>query len=147
MKVILLKDHEQLGEEGLIIDVAPGYARNFLFPKKLARTATDQHILEFNLVRDKKHRLKEKETIKARKLAEKLNETSCTITVAAGEGDTLYGSVTSSTIAEALNRDGFQIDKSQIQLEDHIKKLGIYSVTVKTAEEISTQVKIWIVKE
>ncbi len=147
MKVILLKDHEQLGEEGAIIDVAPGYARNFLLPKKIACTATDHHILEFNLARDKKLRLKEKETVKARHLAEKLGETSCTITVAAGEGDTLYGSVTSATIAEALNRDGFKIDKSQIQLEDHIKKLGIYSVTVALEEDISAQVKIWIVKE
>ena len=147
MKVILLKDHEQLGEEGTIIDVAPGYARNFLFPKKLGALATDHHILEFNLTRDKKLRLKEKETIKARALADKLGDTSCTITVAAGEGDTLYGSVTAATIAEALNRDGFQIDKSQIELEDHIKKLGIYSVTVNTEEGISAQIKIWIVKE
>ncbi len=147
MKVILLKDHEQLGEEGTIIDVAPGYARNFLFPKKLGALATDHHILEFNLTRDKKLRLKEKETIKARALADKLGDTSCTITVAAGEGDTLYGSVTAATIAEALNRDGFQIDKSQIELEDHIKKLGIYSITVNTEEGISAQVKIWIVKE
>ena len=147
MKVILLKDHEQLGEEGTIIDVAPGYARNFLFPKKFGALATDHHILEFNLARDKKLRLKEKETVKARELADKLGDTSCTITVAAGEGDTLYGSVTAATIAEALNRDGFQIDKSQIELEDHIKKLGIYSVTVNTEEGISAQIKIWIVKE
>lgn len=147
MKVILLKDHEQLGEEGTITEVAPGYARNFLIPKKMACLATDHHILEFNLARDKKLRLKEKETIIARKLADKLGETSCTITVAAGEGDTLYGSVTSSTIAEALNRDGFQIDKSQIQLEDHIKKLGIYSITINLEEGVSAQVKIWIVKE
>ena len=147
MKVILLKDHEQLGEEGTITDVAPGYARNFLFPKKVATMATDHHVLEFNLAREKKLRLKEKETIKARKLADKLSETSCTITVAAGEGDTLYGSVTDATIAEALSRDGFQIDKSQVELENHIKKLGIYSVTINTEEGVSAQVKIWIVKE
>jgi len=145
MKIILLKDHEQLGEEGTIIDVAPGY--NFLFPKKFGALATDHHILEFNLAREKKLRLKEKETVKARELADKLGDTSCTITVAAGEGDTLYGSVTAATIAEALNRDGFQIDKSQIELEEHIKRLGIYSVTIHTEEGISAQVKIWIVKE
>lgn len=147
MKVILLKDNDQLGEEGTIVDVAPGYARNYLFPKGLAKTASKQHILEFNLAQDKKYRLKEKKISQARELAEKLIETSCTITVAAGEGDTLYGSVTAATIAEALNRDGFQIDKSQIQLEDHIKKLGIYSVPVKTADEVISNVKIWIVKE
>ena len=85
--------------------------------------------------------------MKARELAGKLGDASCTITVAAGEGDTLYGSVTTATIAEALNREGFEIDKRQIHLEAPIKKLGIYSVTVSPAPDVSAQVKIWVVKD
>ncbi len=147
MKVILIKDYEKLGEEGAIINVASGYARNFLLPRKLAYPATEYHVKLLEQAREKQRRQEERKILKARALAEKLGEVSCTITVAAGEGDTLYGSVTSSTIAEALGREGFEIEKHQVQLEAPIKKLGIYSVTVSPAPDISAQVKIWVVKE
>ncbi|MDP8214123.1 MAG: 50S ribosomal protein L9 [Candidatus Euphemobacter frigidus] len=146
MKVILIEDHIKLGEEGTIVDVASGYARNFLLPKKLAYPATEYHIKLLEQAREKKRRREEKKIMKARELAGKLGDASCTITVAAGEGDTLYGSVTTATIAEALNQEGFEIDKRQIHLEAPIKKLGIYSITVSPAPDISAQVKIWVVK-
>ena len=147
MKVILVKDHEKLGEEGSIVEVASGYARNYLLPRKLAYPATEHHIAQLQQARDKKQRQEEKKILKAQALAEKLGQASCTIAVAAGEGDTLYGSVTASTIAEALSREGFEVDKHQIRLEAPIKKLGIYTVTVSSAPEIFAQVKIWVVKE
>ena len=147
MKVILIKDHAQLGEEGAILDVAPGYARNYLLPRKLAYPATEHHISLLEQAREKKKREQEKEVVKARKLAERLAEASCTIAVAAGEGDTLYGSVTCATIAEVLSRDGFEVDKAQINLEAPIKKLGIYSIPVLLTPDVSAQVKVWVVKE
>jgi len=147
MKVILVKDHVQLGEEGTITDVAPGYARNYLLPRKLAYPATEHHIALLARARDKKKRQEEKSALQARELAGRLAELSCTLAVAAGEGDTLYGSVTSSTIAEALAREGFEVDKHQIKLEAPIKKLGIYSIPISLAPDVSAQIKLWVVKE
>lgn len=147
MKVILTKDHPTLGEEGTILEVADGYGRNFLLPRGLAYPATDHHIELFEQSKKKKTRLEEHRLVKARELATRMNEASCTITVAAGEGDTLYGSVTAAMIAEALNREGFEIAKNQVELEEPIKKLGIYTVAVCPGPGITAQVKVWVVKD
>ncbi len=147
MKVILTKDHPTLGEEGTILEVADGYGRNFLLPRKLAYPATEHHIALFEQTLKKKKRLEEQRLVKARELATRMNEASCTLTVAAGEGDTLYGSVTAAMIAEALTGEGFPIDKNQVELEAPIKKLGIYTVAVRPGPEITAQVKVWVVKE
>ena len=132
MKVILTKDHPTLGEEGTILEVAPGYGRNFLLPRGLAYPATEHHIALLE---------------QAREMATRMNEASCTITVAAGEGDTLYGSVTAAMIAEALVREGFAVEKDQVELEAPIKKLGIYTIPVSPGPEITAQIKVWVVKE
>ncbi len=147
MKVILTKDHPTLGEEGTILEVADGYGRNYLLPRDLAYPATEHHIALFEQALKKKQRLEEQKLVKARELATRMNEASCTITVAAGEGDTLYGSVTAAMIAEALIREGFEIDKHQVELEEPIKKLGIYTVPVSPCPEITAQVKVWVVKD
>ncbi len=147
MKVILTKDHPTLGEEGTILEIADGYGRNFLLPRGLAYPATKHHIALMEQTREKKQRLNEQHLIKARELATRMNETSCTITVAAGEGDTLYGSVTATMIAEALAGEGFKIDKDQIELEAPIKKLGIYTVPICPAPDITARIKVWVVKE
>lgn len=147
MKVILIKDHPTLGEEGTIIEVADGYGRNFLLPRGLAYPATDHHIALLEQTREKKRRQEEGRLVKAREMANRMNETSCTITVAAGEGDTLYGSVTAAMIAEALAGEGFEVDKDQVGLETPIKKLGIYTIPVSPAPDVTAQVKVWVVKE
>lgn len=147
MKVILTKDHPTLGDEGEILEVANGYGRNFLLPRGLAYPATQHHIALFERAREKKKRLEEQSLVKARELATRMNEASCTITVAAGEGDTLYGSVNAAMIAEALTREGFEIDKHQVELEEPIKKLGIYTIPVSPGPEITARVKVWVVKE
>ena len=147
MKVILIKDHPTLGEEGAILEVADGYGRNYLLPRGLAYPATKHHISLLEQTREKKRRLEEACLVKAREMANRMNEASCTITVAAGEGDTLYGSVTAAMIAEALAEEGFAVDKSQVGLETPIKKLGIYTISVSPAPDITAQIKVWVVKE
>ena len=147
MKVILTKEHSKLGAEGTVVDVAPGYARNFLLPRKLALPATDHHVKLFQAAQEKKKRREERRVRQAEELARRLNGVSCTIAVAAGEEDKLFGSVTAADISEALGRENFVIDKRQIRLEEPIKKLGIYTVTIEVAPEITAQAKVWVVKE
>lgn len=147
MKVILSKDHPELGGEGAVVEVAPGYARNFLLPQKLALPATEHHVRLFQSAQEKKRRQEERKAREAEELARKLSGVSCTIAVAAGDGDQLFGSVTAADIAEAIARENFMIDKRQIRLEAPIKKLGIYTVTVEVAPEVTAQVKVWVVKE
>jgi len=147
MKVIIAKDHPDLGEEGDIVDVAPGYARNYLLPRKLAFPATEHHVKILQAAREKKRRQEEKELLEARRLGDTLAEGSYTLAVAAGEEDRLYGSVSGADIAEALRKEGHQIEKSWIQLDEPIKKLGIYTVPVMISPEVTTMVKIWVVKK
>jgi len=147
MKVILVEDVKSLGKSGDQVNVAEGYARNFLIPKKLALGATpaNQRVYE----NEAKARLKkrDKEKTDAAALAEKLAGLSLTISRNAGEDDKLFGSVTNGDIAEALAKEGFKIDKRDIELADHLKALGIFEVPVKLHAEVTAKVKVWIVKQ
>lgn len=146
-KVILTKDHPRLGAQGTVVEVAPGYARNFLLPQRLALPATEHHIKLFEEAREKEKRQEEKKLRAAQELARKLSGISCTIAVAAGDEDKLFGSVSAADIAEALAREGFTLEKRQIMLPEPIRKLGIYSVSVVITPEVTSQVKVWVVKE
>jgi len=146
MKVILIQDHAQLGSEGEVVTLAPGYARNYLFPRGIALPATEHQIRKFRLAQEKKKRELEKQARASQEMARRLSAASCTITVAAGEEDKLFGSVTAADISEALAKEGFPVDRKQIELDEPIKKLGIYSVAVKVTPEITAQVKVWVVK-
>lgn len=147
MKVIITKDHPQLGSIGTVAEVAVGYARNYLLPRKLALPATKHNMQVAEAARVKREkaarRIAEAETELGRKLA----ELSCTITVAAGDEDRLFGSVTAADVSEAIAREGLQIDRKKIQIEEPIKKLGIYSIEVKVSPEVVVPVKVWVVKE
>jgi large subunit ribosomal protein L9 len=147
MEVILKQKIEGLGDRGDVVKVKEGYARNFLFPKHLAlpSTPSQRRVLEeegrLHVVRD----VKLKQSVQA--LAEKMKGLSCTIVVQAGEEDKLYGSVTGHDIAKAVAEQGFAIDHKQIVLDEPIKKLGVYSVSVRLHREVEVPVKIWVVKE
>ncbi len=147
MKIILIKDHPKLGSEGEVVEVAVGYARNYLLPRKLALPATRHNIQVSEIGRVKREKaarqLAEAETELGRKLA----ELSCTITVAAGDEDRLFGSVTAADVSEAIAREGIQVDKKKIQIAEPIKKLGIYSIEVRVSPEVVVPVKVWVVKE
>ncbi|HMA76754.1 MAG TPA: 50S ribosomal protein L9 [Candidatus Krumholzibacteriaceae bacterium] len=148
MEIILRDNIENLGKTGEIVDVKDGYARNFLIPKGLAVIAT----------RSSKKVIEEEDQqrkIRARKIkrnlegtAEKMKGISCTITVQASDEDRLYGSVGASDIAEAINKHSdIKIESKQIILEEPIKILGVYTVTVRLHKEVEVPVKVWVVKE
>jgi len=147
MQVILKQKIQGLGDRGDVVKVKEGYTKNFLFPKGLALVSTpsQRRVLEeesrLHVVRD----VKLKQNVQA--LAEKMKGLSCTLVVQAGEEDKLYGSVTGHDIAKAISDQGFAIDHKQIVLEEPIKKLGVYSVSVRLHREVEVPVKIWVVKE
>ena len=147
MKVLLIEDVEKLGAMGNIIEVNGGYARNFLFPRKLAKPATDSTLKIVEEVKKRKLAKLVKEKRSAEELKEKLSMVSCTIPVEAGEDDKLFGSVTAQDIAHAFELEGFSIEKKQIVLEEPIKSLGVYHVSVKLHPEVVGAVKVWVVKK
>ena len=147
MKIILRQDHEKLGEAGNIINVKPGFARNFLIPQGIAMAASPQNKKRFENEKKQMNWRKEQEKRKAEELAKQLESVSCTITVQVGEEDKLFGSVTSQNIAESLAAQEYEIDKRKIQLEEPIKSLGIYSVPIKLHTDVEAKVKVWVVKE
>lgn len=147
MKILLRQDHEKLGEAGEIINVKPGFARNYLIPQGFALVATSQNIKRYENEKKQMSWRKEKEKRAAEELAKVLENLSCTITVQVGEEDKLFGSVTSQNIAESLEGQGHKIDKRKIVLDEPIKSLGIYSVPIKLHTDVEAKVKVWVVKE
>lgn len=147
MKVILARDIEKLGRTGEVVEVKDGYARNFLIPRGMAHLSTPGNL---RLIEEGK-RLKElrakKELNQAEKLANKIKSISLTVAKEAGPDDKLFGSVTTIDISEALAEENIQIDKYDVLLEEPIKELGIFHVTIKLHPEVSTQVKVWVVKK
>lgn len=147
MKVILKETVEKLGSSGDIVEVKPGYGRNFLIPRGLALRATEANIRS---VEEKKRRaiaMEGKEKKEAQILAEKLTATSVTILVEVGEDEKLFGSVTSMDIAKVLDEEGVEVDKRDILLEDPIKKLGVYDIQIRVHPETTATIKVWVVKK
>ena len=147
MKVILRQDHEKLGEAGSVIQVKPGFARNFLIPKGIVYPANAENLKRYDSEKQQLNMKKLQEQRKSEELAKVLENVSCTITVQVGEEDKLFGSVTSQHIAESLEVQGHIIDKRKIVLDEPIKSLGIYSVPIKLHPEVEAKVKVWVVKE
>ena len=147
MEIILKADVPKLGQALDIVTVKDGYARNYLFPQKLAILATKQakELVEKNRAELEARFLKEKES--ASLLLKKLEETSINIIAKVGEQDKLYGSVGAVQIADALKKEGFKVEKSQIKLEEPIKQLGVFPVGVKLHSQVEGTIKVWVVKE
>ncbi|MFH1848402.1 MAG: 50S ribosomal protein L9 [Candidatus Omnitrophota bacterium] len=147
MKVIVMKDEPNLGKFGDVMNVKDGYARNYLIPKGLVRPYNKQglHILES--YKKKMELQKQQEKEQAEELGRKLSALSCTVPVKVGESDKLFGSVTSDAIHRALEAEGITVDKKQIMLDEPIKKLGIYNVSIKLHPEVTSSCKVWVVKE
>jgi len=147
MKVILRDDVKNLGRMGEIVNVSDGYARNFLFPKKLASEANDKNIKE--LEHNRKVILEKAAKIHdaSKNTAEKLSALKLTITAKAGEDLKLFGSVTNMDIAGALAAEGFDIDRKKIHIEEPIKRLGEYTVQVRVHPEVTAQIAVNVVAE
>ena len=147
MKLILEKTVPKLGLVGEVVDVAEGYARNFLLPKKLGVKAT-KHNLEVVSNRVKTIREKELQEFEtAKTLGKTLEGLSVNLKVKAGEDGKLFGSVSEAEIAEALKEKGFDFDKKIVDLDKHIKFLGIYTIPLKLHPLLSVNIKAWVVRE
>lgn len=147
MEVILREDIEKLGSRGQMVNVAPGFARNFLLPKRLAVAATDANRKIVEQERQAALRREAKEASEASELAKLLAPVEITIAQKAGENDQLFGSVTSADIVARLEEQKFHIDKKKVILHDPIKQLGEHTVTIRLHREVSVDIKVNVVKE
>lgn len=146
MKVILQKDVEKIGTIGQILNVADGFARNYLIPKGLAVKAAENNLAHLEHQKKALSAKINKEKKDAEKLAQKIAEFSCTIAKKVGENEKLFGSVTSADIEEALTKEGFKISRKDIVLEEPIKALGVYTVLVKLPQAVDANLKVWVVQ-
>jgi large subunit ribosomal protein L9 len=147
MEVILREDVEKLGARGQLVKVASGYARNFLLPKRLAVPATEANKKIVEQERQAHLRREAKLVADAGDLGKMLENVSITISQKAGENDQLFGSVTSKDIAEALEKQGYTIDRRKIVLEEPIKTLGDFKVPLRLHREVTTEIAVHVVKE
>ena len=147
MEVILREDVPQLGQRGDLVKVKPGYARNYLIPRKLAMPATAGARKQVADMKAANARKDAREKSGAESLAAQLGELTLTLTAKAGEQDQLFGSVTTMDIAAALEAKGFNIDRRTIELEEPIKTIGEYSVPVRLHHDVTAAVKVNVTRE
>jgi large subunit ribosomal protein L9 len=145
-QAILLQDVETLGERGAVVDVSPGYLRNYLLPRKLAEPATDGSIKAATRRREAAERAVKDAAERAQENAALLGRTVLTITQQAGDDGRLFGSVTTQDIADAI-RDarGIKVDRRKIHLDDPIRHTGTYMVVVEVTDEVTATVKTMVV--
>ena len=146
MKVILYEEVKGLGKAGAVVAVADGYARNYLVPRRLAARATEGNLKalehEKRVIAGRQRKLRREVDTLAKRIA----ECSVTITVQVGEEDKLFGAVTNQDLAEALSREGIQVDRKKILLETPLKELGEFTVPIKLLSDLTADLKVWVVK-
>jgi large subunit ribosomal protein L9 len=147
MEVILRADVDKLGHRGDIVKVAPGFARNYLIPKRLAVMASDANKKIVEQERQAHLRKEAKLAADASDLAKMMGGVSVTIHAKAGEQDQLFGSVTAQDIATALEKQGYHIDRRKIHLEDPIKQLGEYKVSIRLHRDVTAEIGVVVAKE
>jgi len=146
VRVILIKDFENLGKTGDTVDVKSGYVRNYLVPQGIALVANSaglKKIQEQIRLKELRHK---KALQKSQEMAEKINSLSITVPVQVGEEDRVFGAVTAQMIADQLIEKGYEIDKRHILLDEPIKALGIFEIPVKIHQEVTATVKLWVIK-
>jgi large subunit ribosomal protein L9 len=147
MEVILRQAVENLGKPGDVVDVANGYARNYLLPRGFAYEATPGNLKRIQQEKDRLEAAESERRGAAQAIADKLEEVSLTFSARVGEDGKLFGSVTSADVAQQLEAQGFHIEKRQIDLHDPIKALGVYKVPVRLHAEVKAEIKVWVIKQ
>lgn len=148
MKIILKKDYELLGDEGQIMEVKNGYARNYLIPNGIATIANESNLKSFQEVKKQRAKKVQKQVGEAQKIANNLSAHTVTIEVKTGEDDRIFGSVTSQMIYDKLKEKGFEeIDRKKIILKEPIKSLGEHELDIKLQSSVIAKLKINVVKE
>ena len=147
MKVILKQDVEKLGRRGDVVNVAPGFGRNYLIPRKMALAVTPTNVKVIEIERQAMKKKLEAERQSYQSIVQKLNQVALTFTRRAGEKDVIFGSVSSGDVKEALDGLGYDIDKKKILLEEPIKRLGNFSVPIKISPDDRAEVKVIVARE
>ena len=146
MKVILLNDVENLGLAGDVVIVKPGYARNRLIPQGFALRASNKNVAIASERKKVANAKLERENIALKDLAKKLSNVEITIEVNVGEEEKMFGSITNLDVHKELTSKGFDLEKNQIIIDEPIKALGIYHAKVKIANDITSDVKLYVIK-
>ncbi|MCX7913744.1 MAG: 50S ribosomal protein L9 [Thermodesulfovibrionales bacterium] len=147
MQVILKANVKNVGQIGEIVNVKDGFARNYLIPKGLAIEANTKNIRVLEFEKRKIEELAKKAKTAAENLVNKISNLNLIIKAKAGEEEKLFGSVTAIDISEALKKEGIEIDKRKILLEEPIKRLGSYTVTIKIQQDITAKLNFTVVSE
>jgi large subunit ribosomal protein L9 len=147
MEVILREDVEKIGARGAVVKVADGYARNFLLPKRLAVRATDSNKKIVEQEREAYVRREAKDVSESEDLAKLLTGVTLTFRHKVGENNHLFGSVTAKDIADALEAQKFHIERRKVQLDEPIRTVGEYEVTVRLHRDVTTQIKVLVEPE
>lgn len=147
MEVILLKDVEKLGKEGIIVKVKDGYAQNYLIPRGWALVSTKDNYKRLSELKQKRVKFQEQEKNKFLELKEKLDKVSITITSQVKDNDEIYGSISEAQILKLLGEEGIKLSKGTIILDEPLKKLGVFTLRVALHSEIEASLRVWIVKK
>ncbi|MDX9789454.1 MAG: 50S ribosomal protein L9 [Candidatus Kapabacteria bacterium] len=147
MKVILRKDLVNLGGMGEIVNVRDGYARNYLIPRDYAYYASESAVKRLEIEKQQRNKRLAQEKVSAESVAAGLSDVQVSIAMKVGEEGKLYGSVTSSMIAQQLATKGYDIDKRNISIDESIKTLGVFDAKVRLHPEVSTNIKVWVISE
>ena len=147
MEIILREHVDNLGRRGDVVKVAPGYARNFLLPRKLALPVTDSNRKLIERERKVADAREAEDRQQAEALASRISQVELTLSRRVGDTEQLYGSVTSSDLAEELAGKGLEIDRRKIQLDDPIKSLGDFTVPVRLQRDVTAQLRVHVVKQ
>jgi large subunit ribosomal protein L9 len=147
MLVVLKENVENLGRIGEVVRVSDGYARNFLIPQKKVAAANENNLAAIEHQKKMLEKKRAAEKSSADELAKKIAGFTCNISRKTGDKDKLFGSVTTGDIADALKAGGIEIEKRSIIMKDAIKALGVHTVEIKLLPEVSSTLKVWVVKE
>lgn len=147
MKIILREDLKKLGKCGEVVEVKDGYARNYLIPRNLAIPATKGNLKAIEEVVRQKGLRDNKSLRKDERLKAEIEKISVTAEVSVGEEDKVFGSVTTQHIADLMKEKGFVIDRHQIELEEPLKALGVYTIQIKISAQVQANLKLWVVKK
>lgn len=147
MKVILVENLKSLGTIGQVVEVKPGFARNYLIPQGIAMEVTADSYKRIEELKRKEQKANEKKKKDAADIREKIEKLSVTITTEAKDDDEIYGSITEAQICKALSAEGVDVTKDQLTLSEPIKKIGAYSVEVLVHPEVQASLRVWVVRK